>query len=95
MKLLLLAVMVGPLLVPALAEARGWGAGSAPMLQAPGPMKQGDPPRGGRDQRGGREGHPPNRDPRQQGRMTDEERRDLHKDLDRANREIYRPRPGR
>lgn len=96
MKVLLAVVVAGTLLVPVLAEARGSGMGFAPALQAQGPMKQGEPARGGgRDARGGREGRPPNRDQRQQGRMTDEERRDLHKDLDRANREIYRPRPSR
>lgn len=30
------------------------------------------------------------RDKRHQNRLTDEERRELHRDLDRANREIYR-----
>ena len=33
---------------------------------------------------------PPDR--RHDGRMTDDERRDLHRDLDRANREIYKGR---
>ena len=33
---------------------------------------------------------PPARDPRGDGRLTDDERRDLHRDLDRANREIYK-----
>ncbi len=30
--------------------------------------------------------------PPRDGRMTDQERRDLHRDLDRANREIYKDR---
>jgi hypothetical protein len=30
---------------------------------------------------------------RPNGRLTDDERRDLHRDLDRANREIYKGRP--
>jgi hypothetical protein len=34
---------------------------------------------------------PPDRGPRD-GRMTDQERRDLHRDLDRANRELYKGR---
>jgi hypothetical protein len=34
---------------------------------------------------------PPERNPRD-GRMTDQERRDLHRDLDRANRELYKDR---
>ena len=46
--------------------------------------------------RGGRDGRVrPQRDERHQGRMTDEERRALHQDLDRANREIYKPAPRR
>jgi hypothetical protein len=97
---MLLVVMVtgvaGTLLVPPLAEAGGWGVGFAPVLQVQGPMKQGDAQRGrGQEPRGGREARPPNRDDRRQGRMTDEERRNLHKDLDRANREIYLPHKGR
>ena len=38
---------------------------------------------------------PPERDKRGDGRLTDEERRDLRRDLDRANREIYKGRPSR
>ena len=34
----------------------------------------------------------PDRVDRRDGRLTDEERRNLHRDLDRANREIYRGR---
>lgn len=33
---------------------------------------------------------PPERGQRGDGRLTDEERRGLHRDLDRANREIYK-----
>ena len=33
---------------------------------------------------------PPEQGQRPNGRLTDEERRDLHRDLDRANREIYK-----
>jgi hypothetical protein len=35
------------------------------------------------------------RSDRRNGRLTDEERRELHRDLDRANRELYRRKPGR
>jgi len=38
---------------------------------------------------------PPERDKRGDGRLTDEERRDLRRDIDRANREIYKRRPSR
>ena len=34
----------------------------------------------------------PERGPRGDGRLTEEERRELHRDLDRANREIYKGR---
>jgi len=96
MKVLRLAVVAALLLAPALGEARGLGAGFGPALQAQGPMKQGEPARrGGKEMDGRREGRPPNQDQHRQGRLTDEERRDLHRDLDRANREIYRPRPSR
>lgn len=33
----------------------------------------------------------PERDERRANRLTDEERRDLRRDIDQANREIYRP----
>ena len=36
-----------------------------------------------------------NRGERPQGRLTDEERRELRRDLDKANRELYRRRPER
>lgn len=36
---------------------------------------------------------PPERGQRGDGRLTDEERRGLHRDLDRANREIYKAPP--
>lgn len=35
---------------------------------------------------------PPERDKRGDGRLSDEERRDLRRDIDRANREIYKGR---
>ena len=91
MKLMFVLITVLGLLAPPLAAAQGWRAPFGPVLQAQGPMKKGEQG-GGRDFRGGR---PPQRDDRHQGRMTDEERRGLHQDLDRANREIYKPAPRR
>ncbi len=38
---------------------------------------------------------PPERDKRGDGRLTDQERRDLRRDIDRAGREIYKGRPSR
>ena len=94
MKKLLLAIAVGVLLAPMAAGARD--SSFFPLLQAAqGDYKkgQGQDPRGGQDRRGGQRDAVPPRDGRNQGqgRMTDEERRELHRDIDRANREIYRP----
>ena len=38
---------------------------------------------------------PPERDRRGDGRLSDQERRDLRRDIDRANREIYKGQPSR
>jgi hypothetical protein len=89
MKVLLLMTIAGALLLPPVADARDWrGAGFAAQAQAQEqPLKKGPGPvqRGDRDKQG-------ERGKGQQGRLTQEERRDLHRDLDRANREIYRRR---
>ena len=86
MNKLLMTVIAGALLLPPVADARDWRSGFGAAVQAQGqPMKKGPRQfeRGDRDKRG-------EHDKRQQGRLTREERRDLHRDLDRANREIYR-----
>lgn len=87
MKTLFLGIVALALLAPAYAFARDLRPGFRPWAQEQGgrPMKngQGQPPRGERNQRGEPfKGH--------KGRLTDEERRQLQRDLDRANREIYR-----
>ena len=92
MKKALLFIAALALLAPPFAGAQQWVAPFGPLAQAQGPMKKGEQG-GGRG--GGREGRPPPHDGRHQGRMTDEERRGLQQDLDRANREIYRPAPRR
>ncbi len=58
---------------------------------------QGQPDRADRGQHRQRDGGRPERFERQErpNRLSDEERRDLHRDLDKARREIYRPQPGR
>ncbi|MBI1965551.1 MAG: hypothetical protein HYV99_06110 [Betaproteobacteria bacterium] len=90
--LLVIAAAAGALLLPALADARDWRPGFGAGLQAQErQMKKGPP---GQFQRG-REFRKNERDERHQGRLTEEERRELHRDLDRANREIYRPQPKR
>ncbi len=86
MKALLLMAVAGALLLPPLADARDWRSGFGASLQAQGQPTKKDPgkfERGDRDKRG-------EHDKPHQGRLTQEERRDLHRDLDRANREIYR-----
>ena len=90
MKGLLLMAVAGALLLPPVAVARDWRGGYGVQSQAPSqpqgqPVKKGPGPyqRGEQDKRGVP-------DKRGQGRLTQEERRDLHRDLDRANREIYR-----
>jgi len=70
-------------------------ASGAPWdARRPGP----DPQRGGaqREDRSGQRGQPQDRrmerDGRRDGALSDEERRGLHRDLDRANRELYQRR---
>ena len=86
MKWLLMMAIAGALLLPPVADARDLRPGFGAALQAQGEqMKKGpgQPPRGDHDKRG-------KHDKRHQGRLTEEERRELHRDLNRANREIYR-----
>lgn len=94
-KLLFMTAIAGALLLPPLADAREWRPGFGAGLQAQErQMKKGPP---GQYQRGRefRRNERDERDERRKGRLTEEERRELHRDLDRANREIYRPRPQR
>lgn len=93
MKRLVLIIVMAASTVPLVAEARDRGYG--PVSQAQGQQARkgaGDFRRGGQDFRREREVRPRDERERQSGRMTEEERRELHRDLDRANREIYRPR---
>lgn len=85
MKGLLLIALAGALLAPPVAEARDSRPGLGPRLQAQGqPVKKGPHQvRRERDKRG-------EHDKRHQNKLTDDERRELRRDLDRADREIYR-----
>ena len=88
MKVLMLTIGTCVLLAAAAADARAWGSGFGPLVQTQGQSMQKDTgrfQRGDQDKRGGQ-------DKRGQGRLTQEERQGLHRDLDRANREIYRRR---
>jgi len=86
-KTLFLVAAAVVLFAPALADAREIRPGFGALLQAQGGQHvkkgPGEPLRGERQKQGGHEkGH--------KGRLTEEERRELNRDLDRANREIYR-----
>jgi hypothetical protein len=85
MKVLWTFVAAGLLLAQPAAEARDSRPGAGPRLQAQDqPGKRGAPvQKPERFQRG-------DPDKRKSDRLTQEERRELHRDLDRANREIYR-----
>lgn len=85
-------LMIGTcvLLAAPAADARDWQ--SSLLAQAQGQQRKGGPggPGGpGRFQRGEHDKQQGGQQ-REQGRMTQEERQGLHRDLDRANREIYR-----
>ncbi len=82
-----------------IAAALVWPARAAPWPNAPGSLVQVQMQRDrpGQVQRPPprevqRPPQPPERGQRGDGRMTNEERRGLHRDLDRANREIYKGR---
>ncbi|MCC7483512.1 MAG: hypothetical protein IT529_00855 [Burkholderiales bacterium] len=86
---LAMVVLSGMLLGSPLAHGQRWRQDFGPGAQAQDQAKKGGEPRGGR------EGRPPARGERHHGRLSDEDRRGLHQDLDRANREIYKPAPRR
>jgi len=85
MRKLLPLIAAGLLLMQPAAEARDIRTGAGPRVQA----QEQPQKRGNGAQRGDRK---PRAEPGQgkPGRLTQEERRELHRDLDRANREIYR-----
>jgi len=86
---LLLIAVACALWLALVADARDGRNGFGALVQGQEqPMKKGP----GQFQRGERDKQPGGQDKRNPGRLTQEERRDLHRDLDRANREIYRRR---
>lgn len=90
MKGLLGAIVAGVLLLPPLAGARDWRSGHGLALQAQGqPVKKKGPGSFQRSERD-KQVERGERDKRHQNRLTPEQRRELNRDLDRANREIYR-----
>jgi len=81
---LFLMLVAGALLAPLFADARDWRPGMGVQAQVQPMKKSGEQfQRGAWEKRGGP-------DKGDKSKLTEEERRDLHKDLDRANREIYR-----
>jgi len=90
MKKLLLMLIASALFAPLVADARDWRPGMGVQAQGQPARKSGGQfQRGGNDKRDARDQRD-GRDQRDKSKLTEEERRDLHKDLDRANREIYR-----
>lgn len=89
-KLLVGAILIVLAAAPAVAASWGDLHGGRFDIQAQrqGPDGVQRPPQ--QDSRRGE--RPPERDPRRDGRLTEEERRDLRRDIDRANREIYKGR---
>ena len=84
MRKLFLMLVANALLAPLFADARDWRPGVGVQAQGQPMKKSGEQfRRGAREKRGGH-------DKQNKSKLTEEERRDLHKDLDRANREIYR-----
>lgn len=89
MKALLLVAAVGALLLSSQAEARDWRR-SGVILQAQGQRADEDRNQYRRSDRNAQRARQNGRKRERRDRLTDEERRDLHRDLDRARREIYR-----
>lgn len=83
---LLLTFLAGALLAAPAAVARDWRQGPGPRLQQAAQPAKKAPQQPVRRDGGKRAEH----DKRHSNRMTDQERRDLRKDVDRADREIYR-----
>jgi hypothetical protein len=84
-KMLLAVFCAGALLAAPVAGARDWRQGPGSRMQAQNqPVKKGPPParRDGDKRAQHDKGH--------NNRLTDQERRDLKRDVDRADREIYR-----
>jgi Ni/Co efflux regulator RcnB len=89
-KTLLLIIMACALTAAPLAHARD--RGFSPRAQAQGQGQAKKAPGQGQAQRGDRGRQHGGQDKGNQNRLSEEQRRELNRDLDRANREIYRRR---
>jgi len=88
-KVLFLVAAVGMLLLSSQADARDWRR-SGIFLQAQGQRADRDSGDYRRDSRGQQRTQKNGRKRDRRERLTDDERRELRRDLDRARREIYR-----
>jgi hypothetical protein len=88
-KTLFLVAVVSALLLSSQAEARDWRR-SGVFMQAQGQRADEDRNQYRRDDRNAQRAGQNGRKRERRDRLTDEERRELHRDLDRARREIYR-----
>lgn len=89
MKLLFLVAVVSALSLPSPADARDWRRSGA-FLQTQAQQADRDRVESRRGSRNPRRAERDDRKRGDRGRLTEEERRELHRDLDRARREIYR-----
>ena len=89
MRTLFLVAALSALLLSSQAEARDWRR-SGVFLQAQGQRADEDRDQYRRNERNGQRAGQNGRKRERRDRLTDEERRELHRDLDRARREIYR-----
>ena len=89
MKMLFLVAAVGALLLSSQADARDWRR-SGVFLQAQAQRADRDRDDYRESTRGQQRAKKSGRKRERRERLTDEERRELHRDLDRARREIYR-----
>jgi len=88
-KMLFLVAAVGALLLSSQADARDWRR-SGVFLQAQAQRSDRDRDDYRRSSRDQQRAQKNSRKRERRERLTDEERRELHRDLDRARREIYR-----
>lgn len=94
-KKLLVLIAATALMLPLLAGAADWRPGFRPVLQAERQQMRKGPDQSRRGQREFQRGEQRKQDERRSNRLTEEERRGLQQDLDRASREIYRRQPPR
>ena len=88
-------LLTAALLCAGLATAAGYGRDFQTAMQGQHDRYNRDQPQPQRQRGYGRDERPQRQDGQRPQRLSDEERRELHRDLDKARREIYRPRRDR